>query len=205
MRPREGEGDRAGFRQSFPRVLHHPALAFYWNIKGEVDPQRRIVKPVTLITKALKWVEDEEEEQEEVENWGGGGGVDGESEGGKGPEATTEEVNCVCRWLRGSSRESHSTTSNHNSWATAERSWRAGQVEGNCIDIGTRWRMLGSHVLREAEKPSGDVKTLADSTEVRPLTFPFLYFIFAAVWWACVPSCWAWFGGEGKCDWQHLQ
>lgn len=85
--------------QPFPMVLDQPALAFYWNIKGEVDPQRHIVKPVTPITKALKWVEDGEEEQEEAENWGG---VDGESGGGKGPEATIEEVNCVCRWLRGS-------------------------------------------------------------------------------------------------------
>lgn len=31
-----------------------PLLAFYLNIKGEVDPQRHIVKPVTPITKAVK-------------------------------------------------------------------------------------------------------------------------------------------------------
>lgn len=31
-----------------------------------------------------------------TELWGRGG-VDGESEGGKGPEATTDKVNCVCR------------------------------------------------------------------------------------------------------------
>lgn len=123
---------------------------------------------------------------------GGGGGVDGESEGGKGPEATTDKVNCVCRWVRGSGWESHSTTSNHNSWATADRSWRAGQVEGNHIDTGKSWRMLGSHVLREAEEPSGNVKTLADSSEVQPLTFPCIYFIFLAAWWPCVHSgtCW---------------
>lgn len=42
-------------------------------------------------------MEDGEEEQEEAQNCGGGGGVDGESEGGKGPEATTDKVNCVCR------------------------------------------------------------------------------------------------------------
>lgn len=30
------------------------SLAFYLNIKGEVDPQRHIVKPVTPITKAVK-------------------------------------------------------------------------------------------------------------------------------------------------------
>lgn len=35
-----------------------------------------------------------EDEQDEAEN---GGGVDGESKGGKGPEGTVEEVNCVCR------------------------------------------------------------------------------------------------------------
>lgn len=38
--------------------------------------------------------------------------------------------------------------------------------------------MLRTNVLREAEKPSGDVKTLADSTEVQPLIFEFIYFIF---------------------------
>lgn len=34
--------------------LRLPILAFYLNIKGEVDPQRHIVKPVTPITKAVK-------------------------------------------------------------------------------------------------------------------------------------------------------
>lgn len=37
------------------------------------------------------------------------------------------------------------------------RSWRAGQVEGNHIDTHKRRRMLETHMLREAEKPSGDV------------------------------------------------
>lgn len=37
--------------------LRLPLLAFYLNIKGEVDPQRHIVKPVTPITKAVKWAE----------------------------------------------------------------------------------------------------------------------------------------------------
>ena len=87
----------AGLHQPVPRVLHHPALAFYWNIKGEVDPQRHIVKPVTPITKALKWEEDGEEEQEEAENCVRGG-VDGECEGGRGPAAATEDVKCVGDW-----------------------------------------------------------------------------------------------------------
>lgn len=51
-------------------------------------------------------------------------------------------------------------------------------MEGNHIDTGKRQRMLRTNVLREAEKPSGDVKTLADSTEVQPLIFEFIYFIF---------------------------
>lgn len=41
-------------------------------------------------------------------------GIDGVSGGGKGPDATTDKVNCVNRCLKGSGWESHSTTSNHN-------------------------------------------------------------------------------------------
>lgn len=54
-------------------------------------------------------------------------------------------------------------------------------MEGNHIDTGKRRKMLGTHVLRAAERPTGDVKTLADSTGVQPLIFKFIYFIFVAV------------------------
>lgn len=37
--------------------------------------------------------------------------------------------------------------------------------------------MLGTCVLREAGKSSGNVKTLADYTEAQPLTFQCSYFI----------------------------
>lgn len=50
-------------------------------------------------------------------------------------------------------------------------------MEGNRIDTGMRRRMLGTHVLREAEKPTGDVNTLVDSTEVHSLTFKIIYFL----------------------------
>lgn len=57
--------------------LRLPLLAFYLNIKGELDPQRHIVKPVTPITKAVKWVE------EAAERW----------EGDEGPGATAGDAN----------------------------------------------------------------------------------------------------------------
>lgn len=41
--------------------------------------------------------------------------------------------------------------------------------------------MLGTHVMREAEKPTGDVKTLADSTEVQPLIFFFVFILFLSL------------------------
>lgn len=116
------------------------------------------------------------------------------------------QINPVCRWCN--------TTRNHNFWGTAVRSWWARQVEGNCIDTRKRWRMLGTCVLREAEKSSGNVKTLADSTEVQPLTFQCIYSIFLAVWWECMCevghfgyprlSRSVWFVDEQKYDW-HLR
>lgn len=213
MKSRQGERkrERTGLRQSFPRVLHHLALAFYWNIKGEADLQRHIVKPVTPITKALKWVEDGEEEQEEAENCGAWGGVDGEwgRQGTWGYNRGSKVCVCVCRWLRGNGWESHSTTSNHNFWGTAERSWWAGQVEGNRIDTGMRRRMLGTSVLREAEGPRGDVKTLVNSTVVQTLICEFIYFNPTAGWRACwlysCPSCWAWLVRVGRCDWHSAR
>lgn len=90
--PQKETERQAVFSQSLPRVPHLPALAFYWNIKGEADLQRHIVKPVTPITKAVKWEEDGEEEQEEAQSqW-----VLGEGEGGTW--GFREEVKCVGDW-----------------------------------------------------------------------------------------------------------
>lgn len=84
---------------------------------------------------------------------GGGGAVDGVQETRDPGLQPTEKT--VCRWLMGSGWERHRTTGNHHFWAIAQRSLWAGQVEGNFIDTERKWRMLGTRVLREAEKAEG--------------------------------------------------
>lgn len=147
--------------------LRLPILAFYLNIKGEVDPQRHIVKPVTPITKAVKWAED------------GRGRARGSArmeEGDEGPGATAGNANRVragdCEAVAGKVTVRRAIII---LWAAADTSRGTGRVEGNRIDRPESWRMLGSDAAGEARKPWGSVGTLAGSSEAQPLTLTFFY------------------------------
>lgn len=187
MKPREGKKEGAGLHQSIPRVLPHPALAFYWNIKGEVDLQWHIVKPVTLITKALKWVEGGEEEQEEAENCEcGGEGADGENEGGKGPGATTEDVKCVGDWEAAAGK----VTVQQAIIISEPLLREVGEQDKwkGIVLTEMRRRMLGIHIERGWENQQGLLKhwwILLRSNH----WFLNLFILFLVpVWWACVRS-----------------
>lgn len=140
--------------------------------------QWHIVKPVTLITKVLKWVEDGEEEKEKAQNRGGG--VERWREWGRQGTSGYNRQSKLCAgdWESVAGKVTVQQAIRISEPLLTEvgeqDKWKGiiltqGRAEG-CWEA-TCWERLRSH--------QGMLKTLADSREVQPLTFPIYLFYFS--------------------------